>query len=135
MRGRIAPTTMPERDDITPQDGFTTCFRAAVVPDSFDEKALTVEVTWGTRGGVLPRPRWFLQSFPQAFDEKLSFEPDHVDLARLNNGGPVLNSHGRMTHRSGPSLDYNRNLLMQRALTSGVELALWIDDPPSTSPC
>src|SRR6266511_3073734 len=59
-------------------------------PDSIDAEARTVEVVWSTGATVRRRDLWT----GKRYDELLSLEPAHVDLSRLNNGAPLLNTHG-----------------------------------------
>ncbi len=60
--------------------------RAGFVPNSFNEEARTVEVTWSTGARVL-------RGFWDRFYEELSLDPQHVRMGRMNSGAPVLNSH------------------------------------------
>lgn len=60
---------------------------------SFDEKARTVELVW-TTGATVRRQRWIDFDTYETYDETLSLDPAHVDLARLNGGAPLLNTHG-----------------------------------------
>src|SRR5512132_219459 len=59
-------------------------------PDSIDAEARTVEVVSSTGATVRRRDIWT----GKRYDELLSLEPAHVDLSRLNNGAPLLNTHG-----------------------------------------
>lgn len=59
-------------------------------PDTIDAEARTVEVVWSTGATVRRRDLWT----GKRHDELLSLEPAHVDLSRLNNGAPLLNTHG-----------------------------------------
>lgn len=59
---------------------------AAIVPNSLDEEARTVDVIWTTGAAVL-------RGFYDRYWEELSLDPKHVRLKRLNNGAPVLNAH------------------------------------------
>lgn len=63
--------------------------RAAIAPSSIDEENRTVEVTF-TTGAAVKRYDWMSG---ERYIEKLSLNPDHVRLDRINNGGPVLDSH------------------------------------------
>ena len=73
--------------------------RATAVPGTWDESASTVEVVWATGGArTLIRP-----AFEEPFEEELSLEPEHVRMGRLLSGAPVLDAHGRATHRQGGS--------------------------------
>jgi phage head maturation protease len=64
-------------------------FRSANVrANSYDEDAGTIEVIW-TAGAAVRRVGWD----GEEYDEILSLEPGAVDLSRLNNGAPLLDSH------------------------------------------
>jgi phage major head subunit gpT-like protein len=58
--------------------------------ESIDAEARTVEVVWSTGAAVRRRDLWT----GKRYDEVLSLDPSHVDLARLNGGAPLLNTHG-----------------------------------------
>lgn len=58
--------------------------------ESIDAEARTVEVVWSTGAAVRRRDLWT----GKRYDEVLSLDPRHVDLARLNNGAPLLDTHG-----------------------------------------
>lgn len=62
--------------------------RAAIVSKSFDAEKRTVDVVW-TTGARGPRFDWDIGRYY----EELSLDPAHVDLARMNVGASVLNSH------------------------------------------
>lgn len=62
---------------------------AAIQPQTLDAEARTVEVVFST-GAPVRRVDWFEG---RTYDELLSLEPAHVDLARLNAGAPVLDTH------------------------------------------
>lgn len=62
--------------------------RAAIVAESFNEEDRTVEVVWTTGS----KGKRFSFSIGEFFEE-LSLKKDHVNLDRLNQGAPVLNSH------------------------------------------
>jgi phage major head subunit gpT-like protein len=64
---------------------------APVAPDTVDADARTVEVVWTTGAEVVRR--WW--DGEVRYRERLSVDPAHVDLGRLNAGAPVLNTHGR----------------------------------------
>ena len=64
--------------------------RAAFAPNTINAEARTVDVVWSV-GAPVQRSTMFGEDFL----EILSMERDHVDLGRLNNGAPVLNSHAR----------------------------------------
>jgi hypothetical protein len=64
--------------------------RAKFIPESYREADNTIEVTWSTGEDVIE-----FDPFPGPFVERLSFEPEHVDLSRLTSGtAPVLDNHG-----------------------------------------
>lgn len=60
--------------------------RAEIAPKSINDKERTVEVIWTTGADVARR------DYDGAFIERLSLDPKHVDLSRLN-GAQVLNTH------------------------------------------
>ena len=78
---------MPEC--ITEIDMGPLCVRAFVVPASIQDESRTVDVTWTTGAGV---PRYDYRR-GEMYLERLSLDPKHVDLARLNSGAPVLDGH------------------------------------------
>jgi hypothetical protein len=51
--------------------------------------ATTIELVWTTGARVRRMDFWS----GRKYDEELSLDPTHVDLARLNSGAPLLNSH------------------------------------------
>lgn len=67
---------------------------ASVVPDSVDDEARTVEITWTTGAR---RRMWSWED--GEVDEELDVSPRSVDLSAFD-GGPVLNAH-----RTGDALD------------------------------
>ncbi len=60
------------------------------MPETAEAEARTVEVVWSTGAAVRRRDPWT----GKRYDEVLSLDPAHVDLSRLNNGAPLLNTHG-----------------------------------------
>jgi phage major head subunit gpT-like protein len=71
--------------------------RAQFIPSSFNEENRTIEVTWTTGEDVIE-----FDPFPGPFIERLSFEPDHVDLKRFKEGtAPVLDTHGMVVKAQG----------------------------------
>ena len=63
--------------------------RGLIDPDSFDGENMTVEVTWSTGSESIE-----VEPFDHPFIERLSFQPEHVDLERFKSGtAPVLDSH------------------------------------------
>ncbi len=61
-----------------------------LMPETVAEDARTIEVVWSTGAPVQRRDLWT----GKAYDEVLSLDPAHVDLTRLNNGAPFLDTHG-----------------------------------------
>jgi hypothetical protein len=61
---------------------------ASFVPSSINEAERTVDLVWTTGADVR---RQGLFSGP--FIERLSMDEESIDLGRLNNGAPVLDSH------------------------------------------
>ncbi|MFO1153054.1 MAG: Mu-like prophage major head subunit gpT family protein [Rhodospirillales bacterium] len=59
-------------------------------PETADAEARSVEVVWSTGAMVRRTDLWT----GKRYDEVLSLDPRHVDLSRLNNGAPLLNTHG-----------------------------------------
>lgn len=62
---------------------------APVVPGSIDAEARTVEVVWSA--GARVRRYDYMRG--RVYEEELSLDPAHVDLARLNAGAPLLDTH------------------------------------------
>jgi phage head maturation protease len=60
---------------------------ARFAPATYDEDARTVEVVWST-GADVRRRDW-----DGEYIERLSMDAGAVDMSRLSNGAPVLNSH------------------------------------------
>lgn len=60
---------------------------------SFDESAGTVELVWSTGAPVRRCDFWS----GEIYEEALSMAPDAIDLTRLNNGAPLLDSHAQET--------------------------------------
>jgi len=65
------------------------CRRAAVQSSTIDEENRTIELIF-TTGAAVRRFDWWTG---KAYLEKLSLDPKHVRLDRLNNGAPLLNAH------------------------------------------
>jgi hypothetical protein len=61
---------------------------ATFQPSTVDAESRTVQVVWSA-GSDVRRRSWD----EGEFIERLSMEPSSVDLSRMNNGAPVLNSH------------------------------------------
>src|SRR5262245_40374179 len=83
MGSQVASDT---RDGITKNIPMLD-FRAAV--DTVDREQRTVELVFSTGAGV-ERYDWWSG---KRFIEKLSLNPAHIRLKRINAGGPLLNSH------------------------------------------
>lgn len=82
--------------------------RAAVVPASINEEARTVDVTW-TTGAEVQRYDWRSDS---VYVERLSLDPKHVRLGRLQAGAPVLDTHS--SYRAGHVLGVVESASMER---------------------
>jgi hypothetical protein len=67
----------------------TETFSAAVAPDTWDDEEMTVECAFYT-GATVPRVDW---TTGDSYDLALSLDPAAVRLARLNNGGAVIDNH------------------------------------------
>ena len=80
MKGQ--PATSQATIDVPPLD-----LRAAV--RTVDDEARTVELTFSTGAGV-ERMDWMTG---KRFIEKLSLDPAHIRLDRLNAGAPLLDAH------------------------------------------
>ncbi|WP_333710367.1 prohead protease/major capsid protein fusion protein [Malikia spinosa] len=63
--------------------------QAAFQPATLNEADRTVELVWTTGASVRRMDFWT----GRAYYEELSLDPEHIDLTRLNNGAPLLNSH------------------------------------------
>ncbi|MEX2648153.1 MAG: prohead protease/major capsid protein fusion protein [Alphaproteobacteria bacterium] len=68
--------------------------RAAMV-GTVDAEARTVEVVWTTGASVRRRRYDFRRDRVVEYDEILVVSAEAVDLSRLENGAPVLNTHGQ----------------------------------------
>jgi hypothetical protein len=60
-----------------------------LLPASLAAEARTVEVVWSTGAEVRRTDPWT----GKPYHERLSLEPGHVDLSRLQGGAPLLDSH------------------------------------------
>jgi hypothetical protein len=58
---------------------------------SYSEKSRTVDLVWSA-GGLVKRYDW---ERGQYYMEKLSLDPAHVRMGRMESGAPLLNSHSR----------------------------------------
>ena len=63
--------------------------QAAFQPATLNESERTVELVWTTGASVRRMDFWT----GRAYYEELSLDEGAVDLARLNSGAPLLNSH------------------------------------------
>lgn len=70
--------------------------RAEIVPDSFNEEARTVDLTW-TTGAQVERFSW---SRWESYLEELSLSEGDVRMDRLNSGAPLLDNHDRSSNDS-----------------------------------
>ena len=87
---------MPDDKTTAPQAGAAAKTRAQLPMQtrnaalrSFDAEKRTIELVWST-GATVRRFDWWTG---KRYDETLSLDPAHVDLARLNGGAPLLNAH------------------------------------------
>jgi hypothetical protein len=76
---------MPEHIDLPLQHRH----EVRLLGDRLGTESRTVEVVWSTGAAVRRSDPWT----GRAYDEVLSLEPGHVDLSRLMNGAPLLDSH------------------------------------------
>ena len=65
-------------------------FRAAVKPGSLNEEKRTFELVWSTGAQVKRGGFW-----SEPYMEELSMELSAIRMDRLNNGAPLLNTHGQ----------------------------------------
>src|SRR3954469_24466617 len=70
--------------------------RAIVTPRSVNAEARTVDLVFST-GAAVERYDWMSGT---RYVEKLSLDPAHVRLDRLNSGAPLLDTHGGYSVRS-----------------------------------
>ncbi len=64
-----------------------------LLPASLVPETRTVEVVWSTGAEVRRNDPWT----GKPYIERLSLEPGHVDLSRLESGAPLLDSHAAFT--------------------------------------
>lgn len=64
--------------------------RAPVRPNSFNDETRTIELVWAA-GGEVERVDW---ATGERFIEVLDMSAGAIDLGRLNNGAPLLDTHG-----------------------------------------
>ena len=82
---------MPDTNTLDTQHLPVLLRAAQIEPSTFDESTRTVEVVFST-GAQVRRFDWARE---RMFDEELVISPDAVNLARMNAGASVLNSHGQ----------------------------------------
>lgn len=80
----VPPVTEPRTIDLPPLS-----VRAAVTPASINKEARTVDLVFST-GAPVRRYDWSADTY---YLEKLSLDPKHVRLGRLNSGAPLLDTH------------------------------------------
>lgn len=80
----MPPTVEPRTIDLPPLD-----IRAAIAPSSIDDEKRTIDVVFST-GAPVTRFDW---DTGERYVEVLSMDPSSIRLDRINNGGPVLDSH------------------------------------------
>jgi hypothetical protein len=73
-------------DNVVTHDVPPLALRAAFNPRSVNLEKRTVDLTWSTGARIL-------RGYYDKFYEELSLNAKHVRLARLNNGGPLLDGH------------------------------------------
>lgn len=78
------PDTQPTTVELPP-----LCRRASLTPSTIDEENRTVDLIFSTGAAVRRTDYWTGKSYI----EKLSMDPKHIRLDRLNSGAPLLNSH------------------------------------------
>ena len=79
------PNKQPEHR----RDAPVLCTRAAVRPESVDVESRTVDVMWSTGADVMRYDWWT----GERYIERLSMDPKHIRMDRLNSGAPLLDSH------------------------------------------
>lgn len=80
---------MPQ-ENLTVRPQERTWGRAALAPETWNQEARTVDVVW-TTGADVQRMDWWTGA---RWVERLDLGAGAVDLARMNGGAPVLNTHG-----------------------------------------
>ena len=85
MQPKTAPEPLPRTVELPMQTRT-----AGVLSESADDAGRTVEVVWSTGAAVRRKDFWS----GETYEEVLSLDPAHVDLARLNAGAPLLDTHG-----------------------------------------
>jgi len=85
--------TKPKTSAIPPLN-----LRAAFVPSTWNPSTGELELDFASSARTLELDGW-----GDPFLEELDLSPESVRLERLNSGAPVLDSHGKVTHRAGGS--------------------------------
>lgn len=76
-------------DDVMRRPAVPPALRASFAPGSWNADNRTIDVTWSTGAPVARRDYWENTNWTEVLD----VSPDAVDLARMNAGAPVLNTH------------------------------------------
>jgi hypothetical protein len=84
----------PNGDQHTRED-VELAFRAQLTPTSANDEDRTIDIVWSV-GSEVRRYDW---RSDEDYLETLSMDPKHVRLGRLNDGGPVLDTHSRWSVR------------------------------------
>jgi len=87
----MTPRSLKETDMSEIQTLEVPRLEARFAPATFNADARTVELVWST-GARVRRMDW---RTGQPFIEELAMTEDAVDMTRLNNGAPLLNTHGQ----------------------------------------
>ena len=86
----MTQTAAPPANDHTHVDlPMQTRMDVRLMPETVQDNARTIELVWSTGAAVRRRDFWT----GKPYEEVLSLEPAHVDLARLNSGAPLLDAH------------------------------------------
>jgi len=91
IRAGAAPATAAPARTAGPGelDVMPLSLRAAIAPSTLNDQERTVELIW-TTGADVERYDWMRG---ERYIERLSLDPAHVRLDRLNDGGPLLDAH------------------------------------------
>jgi hypothetical protein len=76
-------------DDLSSRQGAALHLRAAFAPETWNNDARTIDVVW-TTGADVTRRDWYTG---QRWVERLDVTPDAINLARMEAGAPVLDTH------------------------------------------
>ena len=76
-------------DDVMRRPAVPPALRANFAPGTWNADNRTIDVTWSTGARVARRDYWENTNWTEVLD----VSPDAVDLARMNAGAPVLNTH------------------------------------------